>query len=126
MYIENSGDFTEDTTMISQDTATIANCLEKISSNLDWLRETTEESELPTLKYPQTVLQLLLQTLDFYHTRFDCDMINGIARCMVVADMRPMSEILEDAKPLAHNYDENKEYDFASGLIGRLIIKALQ
>lgn len=104
--------------------ATVATCLADISNNSDKLLEKLDESALPSLEYPQTVLQLLLQAYE--HRDGFCETPDEIARCMLAADMRPMSEILDDATTLTFAHDSEKEYDFISGLIGRLLLKELQ
>ena len=104
--------------------ATVATCLATISNNSDRVIEKFEESALPSWEHPQTVLQMLLQA---YEQRDGfCETPDEIARCMLAADMRPMSEVLDDARVVTATYNQKAEYDFISGLIGRLLLKELQ
>ena len=113
MYYEDNGEL-----------ALVASCLTSISNDLDRVIEKIEGSALPSWEHPQTVLQMLLQA---YEQRDGfCETPDEIARCMLAADMRPMSKILDDAKVVTTTYNQEAERDLISGLIGRLLLKELQ
>lgn len=98
--------------------ADIANVADKASEILD------EHVEL-AYGIPQTVLQLLLQVYSDFGLY--CNTGARVADCMLKADTRPVSEILDDAKKLVNSRrDGDVEFNFVEGLIGRLILKELQ
>lgn len=106
------------------ETATVAASMDAIVDNIYRLLEEFRAFSEYTCDYPQTALQLLLQA--YYNCNNEyCNTGNRIASCMLSADTRPVSEILDDANKLRQHYSKEAESRFISSLIGRLLLKEL-